>query len=67
MTVIVNGRPRTVADGTSLAEVVAHLVGGSPRAVAVALNAEVVPRADWSTTIVRDGDRLEVVGAMQGG
>jgi sulfur carrier protein len=33
----------------------------------VALNGEVVPRSAWSTTGLDAGDRLEVLGASQGG
>lgn len=37
------------------------------RGVAVALDAEVVPRAEWATTVVAAGARVEVLTAMQGG
>ena len=33
----------------------------------VALNGEVVPRSAWPTTALDDNDRLEVLGASQGG
>ena len=37
------------------------------RGVAVAVDGEVVPRSAWQTTALRDGQRVEVVGAIQGG
>jgi sulfur carrier protein len=37
------------------------------RGIAVAVDGEVVPRAGWSTAAVRDGARVEVLTAMQGG
>ena len=37
------------------------------RGVAVAVDAEVVPRAAWSTTLLADGDQVEVLVAVQGG
>ena len=37
------------------------------RGVAVAVNAEVVPRTEWETTELRDGARVEVLRAIQGG
>jgi sulfur carrier protein len=42
-----------------------HPADGS--GIAVALNGEVVPRSAWSTTGLDPGDRLEVLGASQGG
>lgn len=37
------------------------------RGVAVAVAAEVVPRAAWATTVLADGDEVEVLVAVQGG
>jgi sulfur carrier protein len=42
-------------------------VDSEARGVAVAVDAEVVPRAEWETHVVRDGDRVEVLIAVQGG
>jgi len=68
MTVIVNGRPAEVAAAETVAGVLAtlgHAPGGP--GIAVALNGEVVPRGAWATTSLGDHDRLEVLGASQGG
>lgn len=35
--------------------------------VAIAVNGEVVPRAEWPDQPLREGDELEVVTAMGGG
>jgi len=37
------------------------------RGVAVAVDGEVVPRGDWPGTALRDGQRVEVLHAVQGG
>jgi sulfur carrier protein len=42
-------------------------LGATPRGVAVALDGEVLPRATWDAQTLRDGARVEVVGAIQGG
>jgi sulfur carrier protein len=42
-----------------------HPPGGP--GIAVAVNGEVVPRGAWSTTGLDDNDRIEVLGASQGG
>ncbi|MEU6082005.1 sulfur carrier protein ThiS [Streptomyces sp. NPDC047108] len=66
MTVSVNGEPRDVPAGTTLDEVVATLTT-APSGVAAALNETVVPRGQWAGTAVGDGDRVEVLTAVQGG
>jgi sulfur carrier protein len=66
MKITVNGAERETSAGSSVAGVVAT-VTGQAGGVAVALNDEVVPRADWTTTIVREADRIEVLTAVQGG
>ncbi|WP_329194590.1 MULTISPECIES: sulfur carrier protein ThiS [unclassified Streptomyces] len=66
MTISVNGEPREVAAGTTLDAVVATLTA-APKGVAAALNETVVPRGQWPHTVVGDGDRVEVLTAVQGG
>ena len=66
MTLTVNGADRALAETTTVADVVRGL-GGDPSGCAVAVNDEVVPRGDWSTVELRDGDRVEVLTAVQGG
>jgi sulfur carrier protein len=66
MTVTVNGEPRAVEDGVTVADVVSSL-GADPSGCAVAVNDEVVPRGDWSRRALAVGDRVEVLTAVQGG
>jgi sulfur carrier protein len=66
MTVTVNGEPRDLAPGVTLADVVSQLAE-SPRGVAAAVNGEVVPRRAWPATPLADRDAVEVVTAVQGG
>lgn len=66
MKVIVNGEPRELPEGASVAEVVASVTAAGT-GVAAALNGEVVRRSAWSATPLRDADRLEVLTAVQGG
>ncbi|MGW7367663.1 sulfur carrier protein ThiS [Streptomyces sp. NPDC054841] len=65
-TVSVNGEPRDVAAGTTLDTLVAALTA-APSGVAAAVNEMVVPRGEWSGTLLGDGDRVEVLTAVQGG
>lgn len=64
--VIVNGRAQEVAVESTVASLVAEF-SETRSGVAVALNDEVVRRGRWEETVLRDGDRLEVLTAVQGG
>ncbi|GAC1435267.1 MAG: hypothetical protein NVSMB51_04410 [Solirubrobacteraceae bacterium] len=60
----VNGRPEPGSE--SVATLVERL-GVGARGVAVAVDGEVVPRSQWGAYELKDGARVEVVGAVQGG
>ena len=62
----VNGEPRRVPAGLSIAQMLAEL-GLNPQRVAVERNLEVVPRSSLGDVRVEDGDRYEVVHFVGGG
>jgi thiamine biosynthesis protein ThiS len=64
--VTVNGEPRTLAPGATVADLVAGL-GLGPRRIAVELNRAVVPRAEYGATPLADGDAVEVIHFVGGG
>ena len=65
--IYVNGEPSdAVAPGASVSELLEAL-DVPDRGVAVAVDAEVVPRSEWSTFAVDDEARVEVLIAVQGG
>ena len=68
MNVVVNGETVTIQDGTTVAELVTRF-GHEPsgRGVAVAVNGEVVPKAQWPLRTVDQDDKLEVLAAIGGG
>ncbi|GHB31360.1 thiamine biosynthesis protein ThiS [Streptomyces viridiviolaceus] len=66
MNISVNGEPRQVAPGTALDALVRTLTAASS-GVAAALNETVVPRTQWPATTLAEGDRVEVLTAVQGG
>ncbi len=61
-----NGEPRELPDGTTVALAVAELTPAAT-GVAAAVNGDVVPRGSWTRTLLHDGDHVEVVTAVQGG
>ena len=65
--IIINGEPsEAVAPGATVTELLEAL-DVPDRGVAVAVDAEVVPRGAWATFAVADGARVEVLIAVQGG
>ena len=66
MQVTVNDEPRTLAAGTTVADLVASL-GLGPRRVAVERNRAVVPRATYADVVLADGDTIEIIHFVGGG
>ena len=66
MQVFVNGESKTCCEPSSVAQFIEKL-GMKGDRVAVELNREIVPRAQWSETQLHDGDRLEIVHFVGGG
>ena len=68
MRVVLNGEPRELEDGATVA--LAVDASGAPesgRGVAVAVDGEVVPRGEWDVTPLHEDQRVEVLQAVQGG
>lgn len=66
MRVTVNGEPRQLPEGSTVAMLLADM-GVEPGPVAVERNAAIVPRAEHGQTTLQPGDTLEVVQFVGGG
>jgi sulfur carrier protein len=66
MRLTVNGTEHEAAAGVTVAALLATLALRRD-GVAVALNDDVVPRAEHATRTLNDGDRLEIIVAVAGG
>lgn len=64
--VTLNGEPRTVTEGATVASLLAEL-GLDTRKVAVERNMEIVPRSRYAATLLAEGDALEIVHFIGGG
>ena len=62
----VNGKPRQASGQMPILDYLAE-IGVTQTAIAVALNGEVIPRAQLPAATIRDGDTLEIVRAVGGG
>ncbi|MEA5115843.1 MAG: sulfur carrier protein ThiS [Geobacteraceae bacterium] len=65
MDIMLNGESRSVACRT-VTELL-ELLGIDPRRVAVELNMEILPKADYGTRALSNGDRIEIVHFVGGG
>ena len=68
MNFTINGVERDLSLARTLAELLRALGVEIDRGgIAVAQNGAVVPRARWDETPVAEGDRIEIITAVQGG
>ena len=68
MKVLLNGEAADLADGATVRAAVDALdLPAAGRGVAVAVDAEVVPRTEWESHELQEGARVEVLRAIQGG
>ena len=66
ITIQLNGEPRNVSEGLTLAALLENLKIPADR-VAVERNLQIVPRDRWQDTPIGSGDRLEIVQFVGGG
>ncbi len=66
--IVLNGAESDVRAGETVAAALARFdLSTDARGVAVAVDGEVVPRAQWDSFALADDARVEVLTAMQGG
>ncbi len=66
MQLTVNGEPLDYPDRLTVTQLIQQR-GLAGKAVAVELNREVVPRAEHDSTVLREGDTVELVTLVGGG
>lgn len=66
MTIVVNGETRTVADRTTIADLLRELKLAQA-ACAVEVNRDLVPKAKHADRPISEGDRIEIVTLVGGG
>jgi sulfur carrier protein len=66
MLVVANGAPTELPDGSTLVDLLGSLGLGAKWVVAER-NGDAVNRADMASTVLADGDRVELVKAVAGG
>jgi sulfur carrier protein len=66
MRLTINGKEQSFGDPLTLAQLIEQL-GMKGDRVAAELNQDIVSRAQWSDTALKDGDQLEIVHFVGGG
>ena len=66
MNITLNGQPQVLADGLTLAQLVAQRLP-SAKGVAAAVDGTVAPHGAWAEFVLRDGQAVELLTATQGG
>jgi sulfur carrier protein len=66
MQVTINGKPETIEPGLTVATLLQQR-HTTPQRVAVEINADLVIRAEYDQTPIREGDRIEIVTFVGGG
>ena len=67
MKISIAGAPKSVPDGLTVTELIAHENVESPLYVSVSLNDDFVKTGDYATTVVKEGDVVEFLYFMGGG
>jgi sulfur carrier protein len=66
MTITLNGAACVIDEGTTLERLMTAMAG-STRGSAAAIDGAVVPRMEWPLIILREGQAVELLTAVQGG
>lgn len=66
MNVTVNGEQKEMAESGTVSDLISAL-GLDPGRLAVELNRRIIRRAEWDSTILNDGDKVEIVHFVGGG
>ena len=69
MRILMNGETRELEEGATVADLIEQSGAGVEprRGIAVAVDAEVVPRSAWEDTELSEGQTVELLTAIQGG
>ena len=67
MKVKINKIEHELSDGFNVSQVLEQVPNLPQSGIAVAVNGDVVPKTDWQSLIVKDGDAITVIRAFYGG
>ncbi len=66
MQIIINGEEKEINSDISIDKLI-EVLNIDSKKIAIECNLEIIPRSEYSTTIISDGDKLEIVHFIGGG
>jgi sulfur carrier protein len=67
MEITVNQQNYSVSDACSLQQMLVTVLTQQTKGIAIAVNQEIVPKANWVTHLLNPGDHIIIIKATQGG
>ncbi len=67
MVIFINGQEETVDLNTNVEGMITHFDFGLVGGIAVAINETVVPKSQWTSTLLQENDKVLIIKASQGG
>jgi sulfur carrier protein len=67
MEVSINNKTIVLPDSAGIAEALLGVQITNTNGIAIAINNQVVPRAEWQNHLLKEGDKLTLIRATQGG
>jgi sulfur carrier protein len=67
MEITVNQQSYSVSQSCSLQQMLAFVFSQSASGIAIAVNQEIISKANWDTYVLQPGDNITVIKATQGG
>lgn len=67
MEITINQKLHQVTDNCTIAEMLNTILSGEARGIAVSVNQTIVTKSKWIDHILKDGDRILLIKATQGG
>jgi sulfur carrier protein len=64
---VINGHPRQFETSSMTVSELVEQLGLTGKRLAIERNGEIVTRSTFAQTVLNDGDKLEIVGAVGGG
>ncbi|MFN6946588.1 MAG: sulfur carrier protein ThiS [Cytophagaceae bacterium] len=67
MMIFINNEKKEVETGNKLSKLLEQLNLLQKRGIAIAINNEVIPKVEWDSQPLQDGDKITIITATQGG
>ncbi len=67
MEITINKKNHQFNESCSIAQMLAMVISGDPKGIAVAVNQTIISKPDWPEHFLKNGDQIMLIKATQGG